>query len=115
MPKMWQNKKGMGVIKMDKELNELIKKLAEVGNCSYGIALMKAKEIIGNFIENEKDYNSTSISETIDVTEKSRKIKIFYELDYGIFTIKTNNLGLSKTKFNQLEGKIKREIDKFLG
>ena len=43
-----------------------------------------------------------------------KKIEISYDLDYGIFTIKTTDLGLSKTKVGQLERKIKREIDNFL-
>jgi hypothetical protein len=44
----------------------------------------------------------------------SKRIEIFYDLNYGIFTIKTSNLDISKTKLNQLEKKIKREIDSFL-
>ena len=44
----------------------------------------------------------------------AKKIEIFYDLDYGIYTFKTEGLILSKTKLTQLEKKIKREIDKFL-
>lgn len=43
-----------------------------------------------------------------------KKIEIFYDLDYGLFTLKTAELSLSHTKLNRLHNKIKREIDKFL-
>jgi hypothetical protein len=100
---------------MDSEFKGLIENLAEVGNCSYNIALMKAKDLIGDFIEDQKKLNSTYISETDEIKDTSRTINIFYELNYGIFTIKTNNLGFPRTKINQLEVKLKNEIDKFLG
>lgn len=100
---------------MDSEFKGLIENLAEVGNCSYNIALMKAKDLIGDFTEGQKKLNSTNISETDEIKDTSRTIKIFYELNYGLFTIRTNNMGFSKTKINQLEKKIKREIDNFLG
>ncbi len=44
----------------------------------------------------------------------SKKIEIFYDVDYGIFTIKATDLGLTKTKLRQLENRIKREINRFL-
>jgi len=39
------------------------------------------------------------------------KIEILYDIDYGIFAVKTKGLNLSKTKHNKLQNKIKREID----
>ena len=49
-----------------------------------------------------------------EVKKMPKKIEISYDLDYGIFTIKTTGLGLSKTKLNQLESQIKRKINEFL-
>lgn len=44
----------------------------------------------------------------------SKKIEIFYDIDYGIFITKATDLGLTKTKLRQLENRIKREINRFL-
>jgi len=40
-------------------------------------------------------------------------IEFFYDMDYGIITMGVIGLGLSKKKSNQLELRIKKEIDKF--
>ena len=42
------------------------------------------------------------------------KIELFYDVSYGIFTLRVKDLGLSKTKFNQLKRKLKGTIDDFL-
>ena len=44
---------------MNGELKILIKKMAKVGNCSYGVAMVEAKSILKDFIEEQMNVNQT--------------------------------------------------------
>jgi len=44
----------------------------------------------------------------------SKIIEITYDLDYGIFTLKTKGFYLSKTKLKKFQSKLKKEIDSII-
>ncbi len=43
-----------------------------------------------------------------------KKIEITYDIDYGIFALKTEGLFTSKTKCDKFERKLKKQIDDLL-
>ena len=43
-----------------------------------------------------------------------KKIKIYYDIDYGIFTVKIKGFSISKAKLNKFQSKIKKKIDDML-
>ena len=44
----------------------------------------------------------------------TKKIEIFYDVDFGIFTMKSTGFNLSKTKIYKIERKIRSAIIKVL-